>query len=77
MTEEGTMMVTIMLKHDQSKPLAKINAELDQTGFWKKFPQAGVEVMSWYVMMGIGQVVTLKLPAQIRRDINLAVEQNA
>ncbi len=77
MTDEGTMMVTIMLKHDQSKPLAKINAELDETGFWKKFPPEGVEVVSWYVMMGIGQVVTLKGPGHRLRDINLVIEQSA
>ncbi len=77
MTDSATMMLTIMLKHDQSKPLAEINAELDETGFWKKFPPEGVEVVSWYVMMGIGQVVTLKLPAEKLRDVNLAIEQNA
>jgi hypothetical protein len=34
-------------------------------------------VVSWYVMMGIGQVVTLKLPAEQLRAVNLAIEQNA
>ena len=29
----------------------------------KAFPPAGIEVVSWYVMMGIGQVATLRLPA--------------
>jgi hypothetical protein len=28
-------------------------------------------------MMGIGQVVTLKLPAEQLRAVNLAIEQNA
>ncbi len=28
-------------------------------------------------MMGIGQVVTLKLPAKRLREVNLAIEQNA
>ncbi len=77
MSGDGEMMLTIMLRHDQSKPLAKINAELEETGFWDGFPPDGVEVVSWYVMMGIGQVVTLKVPADKLRDVNLAIEQCA
>ena len=73
----GEMLLTIFLKHQQDKNLAEINQKLDQTGFWRKFPPDGVEVVSWYVMMGIGQVVTLKLPAERLRDVNLAIEQNA
>ena len=33
-------------------------------------------MLSWYVLMGIGQVVTLKLPTEKLREVNLAVEQN-
>jgi hypothetical protein len=32
--------------------------------------------VSWHVVTGIGQVVTLKLPAERRREVNLAIEQN-
>jgi len=77
MSDAGTMMLTIMLKHDQSRPLAEINAQLDATGFWKKFPPESVEVVSWYVMMGVGQVVTLRFPAERLREVNLAIEQSA
>jgi hypothetical protein len=38
-------------------------------------PARGTEVVSWYVMMGIGQVVTLRFPAERLRDVNLALEQ--
>ncbi len=34
-------------------------------------------MVSWYVMMGIGQVVTLKVPAAKLRDVDLAIERNA
>ena len=37
----------------------------------------GVEVVSWYVMMGIGQVVTLRVPAEKLRDVNRAIELRA
>lgn len=77
MSDAGTVMLTVMLKHDQSRPLGEINAQLEETGFWKKFPPDGVEVVSWYVMMGIGQVVTLRFPAERLREVNLAIEQSA
>lgn len=72
-----TILLTIFLKHDQTKTLAEINQHLDKTGFYKKFPPEGVEVVSWYVMMGIGQVVTLRLPPEKLRPVNLQIEQNA
>ncbi len=75
--KEGEMYLTIFLKHHQNMNLGQINAKLDETGFWKKFPPEGIEVVSWYVMMGIGQVVTLKVPGHRLRDVNLAIEQSA
>ena len=75
--QKGMMMLTIFLKHDQSKTLDEINQHLKQTGFTEKFPPAEAEVVSWYVMMGIGQVVTLRFPAEKLRDVNLAVEHGA
>jgi hypothetical protein len=71
------MLLTIFLKHRQSMNLGEINQKLEATGFWQKFPPEGAEVVSRYVMMGIGQVVTLKLPADKLRAVNLAIEQNA
>ncbi len=71
------ILLTIHLKHQKDKNLAEINAKLDATGFWQRFPPEGTEVVSWYVMMGIGQVVTLKVPAPKLRDVNLAIEQCA
>jgi hypothetical protein len=74
---KGTFLLTIFLKHDQSKPLEQINAQLKQQGFYKAFPPDGVEVVSWYVMMGVGQVVTLRVPAERLREVNRAIEQTA
>jgi hypothetical protein len=75
--QKGMMMLTIFFKHDQSKPLDKINAELKAQGYYESFPPAGVEVVSWYIMMGIGQVVTLRFPAERLREVNRAVERTA
>ena len=71
------MMLTIFLRHDQSKTLDEIRAHLEKTGFTAQFPPAGVEVVSWYVMMGIGQVVTIRFPAERLREINRMVEEKA
>ena len=74
---EGEILLTVFLKHQKDKNLAEINAKLDATGFWKKFPPEGIEVVGWYVMMGIGQVAILKVPGHRLREINLAIEQSA
>ena len=74
---KGTFLLTIFLKHDQSKTLEQINAELQQQGFYKAFPPPGIEVVSWYVMMGIGQVVTIRLSASRLREVNRIFETSA
>ncbi len=76
-TVEAHILLTIFLKHDQSMNLEEISEKLGKTGFWAKFPPEGIEVSSWYVMMGIGQVVTLKIPASRLREVNMAIEKNA
>jgi hypothetical protein len=73
----GTILLTIFLKHDQSKPLPEINEQLKRQGYFDKFPPEGIEVVSWYVMMGIGQVVTLRVPAERLREVNRAIESTA
>src|ERR1700759_2143600 len=62
-TADNAIMLTIFLKHDQSRPLGELNAQLEKQGFYKAFPPDGVEVVSWNIVMGIGQVVSLRLPA--------------
>ena len=76
-TADNAVMLTIFFKHDQSRPLSELNAQLERQGFYKAFPPAGVEVVSWYVMMGIGQVVTLRLPASRLREVNRILESTA
>ena len=73
----GMEMLTIFLRHDESKTVTEINQHLKETGFFDKFPPQGVEVVSWYVMMGVGQVVTLRFPAERLREINFLIESTA
>lgn len=76
-TPDNAVLLTIFLRHDQSRPLAELNAQLAKQGFYKAFPPPGVEVVSWYVDMGIGQVVTLRLPASRIREVNRVLEDTA
>ena len=57
--------------------LTEIQKLQEEHGFWKAFPPEGTTVVSWYVMMGIGQVVTLEVPASKLRDVNVALEKTA
>ncbi len=73
----GTFLLTIFLRHDETKTLGEINDHLRQTGWYKDFPPPSVEIVSWYVMMGVGQVVTLRVPAEKLRDVNRVIENSA
>jgi hypothetical protein len=73
----NAILLTIFLRHDQTKTVDEINDHLKQTGWYDKFPPQGVEIVSWYVMMGVGQVVTLRVPPDKLREVNRVIEQSA
>lgn len=75
--EKEEMLLTVFFRHDQSKNLDEIQSYLRTSGFWQEFPPEGIEVVSWYVMMGIGHVVTLRLPPSRLREVNIAIEKRA
>lgn len=74
---KDSILLTVFLKHDQSRNLAETQQILTEQGFFDAFPPKGVSVVSWYVMMGIGQVVTLEVPAHQLSAVNLAIEKTA
>ena len=76
-TADNAVLLTVFLKHDESRPLGELNAQLAKQGFYKAFPPPGVEVVSWYVAMGVGQIVTLRLPATRVREVNRVIEDTA
>ena len=75
-TPSDSIMITIMMKHHQDKNIEELREIRNKNGFLEKFPPASARVINWYVMMGIGQVVTLKIPASELRNLNIAVEQS-
>ncbi|WP_073522220.1 hypothetical protein [Pseudomonas fluorescens] len=76
-TPDNAVMLTVFLKHDQSPPLSELKAQLAKQEFHKVFPPEGVEVVSWNITMGIGQVIVLRLPASRLAQVNLAIENTA
>ena len=75
--QSDAILLTIFLRHDQTKTLDEINDHLKKTGWYDTFPPKGVEIVSWYVMMGIGQVVTLRVPPDKLREVNRVIEESA
>ncbi|GAB4029972.1 hypothetical protein [Spirosoma jeollabukense] len=76
-TASDSIMITIFLKHQQDKSLKQIQEIQNQNKFLEMFPPKEARVVSWYVMMGIGQVVTVKIPAKSLRALNLTIENGA
>ena len=75
---KGTdILLTVFLRHDQSQALDEFQSKLDERRWWQNFPPEGVEVVSWNVVMGIGQIVTLRLPPDRLQAVNVALERYA
>ncbi|WP_299247401.1 hypothetical protein [uncultured Lacinutrix sp.] len=71
------LLLTIFLKHDQSMNLNEIEKIRTDQGFYENFLPEGVAVVNWFVVMGIGQMVILELPASKLSAVNLAIERTA
>ena len=74
---EETLLMTVFLKHDQSNNLDSIQTKLKGADWWERFPPEGVEIVSWTVAMGFGQIVTLRLPASKLNVVNVELERSA
>ncbi len=72
-----SLMITIFLKHQQDKNLKALQQIQESNKLWELFPPKEARVISWYVMMGIGQVVTVRIPAHALRALNLSIENGA
>ena len=75
--DSDTMLLTVFLKHDQTMNNSERRELLEKTGFNDTFPPEGVEVVDHYVMMGIGQVIVLRMPPDYLRRVNVALELGA
>ncbi|MEQ1745471.1 MAG: hypothetical protein ABMA02_08600 [Saprospiraceae bacterium] len=74
---EDSVMVTLILKHQQGKNLYEIRRVLEAQGFWDMFPPEDTRIVSWTLAMGLGHVVVLQVPVSGIRRLNLAIENGA
>jgi len=72
-----SILVTVILKHQQDKNLPEIRRILEAQGFWDIFPPQDTKVVSWTLAMGLGHIITLHVPAGAIRRLNLALENGA
>ncbi|MBN8677364.1 MAG: hypothetical protein J0M29_04020 [Chitinophagales bacterium] len=77
MASVDSVMITVILKHQQDKNLPEIRRILEAQGFWDIFPPQDVRVVSWTLAMGLGHIITLQCPAGAVRRLNLALENGA
>lgn len=77
MSETSFMMLTIVLRHDQSRVVGQLQEQLNDQNWLEAFPPEGTEVVSWVIAMGLGQIVTLRFPANKLRDVNRSIEGSA
>ncbi|WP_200859817.1 hypothetical protein [Winogradskyella psychrotolerans] len=75
--EDDKLLLTVVLKHDQSMTLSEIETIRTDQGFYENLPPEGTSVVNWFVVMGLGQVVVLELPASKLSAVNLAIERTA
>jgi len=72
-----SMMITVFLQHQEDKNPDSVQHILDKNNSSKMFLPKSARVVSWYVMMGGGQVVTVKIPVAELRTLNLSIEKGA
>lgn len=75
--EVDSVTITVILKHQQDKNLPEIRRVLEAQGFWDIFPTSDSRVVSWTLAMGLGHIITIKIPAGAIRRLNLALENGA
>jgi hypothetical protein len=77
MSSDQKFLVTVILRHDQSKTLDEIMEHTKKSGFYRDFPPEGSELVSWVVAMSLGFIIQLRLEPSAVRNLNRFMEQKA
>ena len=77
LAQDDSLLVTVILKHQQNKNLLEIRRKLEANGFWDLFPPREARVISWQIAIDLGHIIVLKIPANAVRTLNLALENGA
>lgn len=76
-TDKDSIMVTVVMRHIQENPVDTIQTRIMRQRFYEKIEKVHAKILSWNVVMGIGQIITLKFEPQYIREINLVFESGA
>ncbi len=71
------ILLTVFLRHDQSNNLDAVQSKLKEAQWWTRFPPEGVDIVSWHVAMGFGQIVILRVPPARLAAVNVELERSA
>lgn len=77
MAADQRVLLTVILRHDQSKTLEEILEHLKKTGFYRDFPPEGTELVSWVVAMSYGFIIQVSVDLAKLRNLNRFMEQKA
>lgn len=67
-------LVTLVLHQKKGQSLVAFKEQIEENGFREAFPPEGVEVVSWTGALGLGHVITLRLPTYKIPDVRAVVE---
>jgi hypothetical protein len=72
-----SVTITVILRANQDMSTQDIQQQLLDNGFWKIFPPDYAEVVSWNYVMGVGQIITLRVPLSYISEFNETVQTAA
>lgn len=75
--DNDSITMTVIMKHQQTNPVDSIQGKVMKQSFYKKLKSSHSKIVSWNVVMGIGQIITLKFKPQYLREINQVFESGA
>lgn len=76
-SDNDSIMVTVIMRHQQEKPVDTIQQQAMRQHFYQKLSACHAKIESWHVVMGIGQIITLKFTPQYLREVNIVFESGA
>lgn len=77
MATDNHILLTVFLRHDQSKNRSEIIAHAKKTGLYRDFPPEGTELVSCTVAMSFGLIFVLRVEADKLRTLNCFMEEKA
>jgi hypothetical protein len=72
-----SVTITVILRANQDMSTQDIQQQMLDNGFWKIFPPDYAEVESWTYAMGMGEIITLKVPLSNISEFNETVQTAA